>query len=116
MSYTVRRDIETVSTVDESSTELAKRASTNAIRERLQSATPDEIESLEIADLDVAEFPAAPFEPYAITATVTITVSTDATDEQAAIDAGETLIETVVSDADLDDWEYLGPGEIATPP
>lgn len=116
MSYTVRRDIETVSTVDESSTELAKRASATTVREQLHSAAPDAVESLEVTDLAVAEFPTAPFEPYTITATVTITVATDATAEQAAVDAGESLIETIVSDAVLDDWEYLGPGELATPP
>lgn len=111
-TYRLRREIETVATAHAASTGVAKSEAADAIREQLRTAGTETIADLDVEATDIFEFPSGPFDPYRVHVVATVTVTVDAADESAALDAGTDAIADLLAAADLDDVEYVGTAEL----
>lgn len=106
-AYQVSREIKTVETGKASSTSVARRNAADSVRDTVDAADDAGSLTIDTDAVDVYEFPAGPFEPYRVTVSATLVAAVEAVDEPAALAAGADAIETTLSRAELDEWEYV---------
>ena len=107
MEYAVSREGTTLVTLHEGTDTTACDAATDDLAGRLESLDGGgELADWSIADAEVYEHPAAPFDPYTIAVGFSVTVTVDADDTDAAEATGANAIEDALERADVDAVSY----------
>ncbi|MFC4436665.1 MULTISPECIES: hypothetical protein [Natrialbaceae] len=110
MKFAVSREGTTLVTLHGGSDTTAIDDATEQLADALATlATAEAVTDWEIADAEVHEHPAGPFDPYTIAVAFTITVPVEADDAEAATERGATAIDELLENADVKSVSYTSP-------
>ncbi len=110
MKYAVSRDGTTLVTLHEGTDTTARDEAIGQLDASLESVgASGPITDWAISDADVYEHPTAPFEPYTITVTFTVSVAVEADDAAAAEELGASAIDRTLESAGVESVSYTSP-------
>ncbi|QLG51029.1 hypothetical protein [Natrinema halophilum] len=112
MEFAVSRDGTTLITLHGGSDTTARDDATAELDDALGAlATDGKITEWAVRDAEVYEHPTAPFDPYTITLTFSVTVTVEADEADVAADRGTRRIDDALERAELDSVSYTSSPE-----
>ncbi|SEW03228.1 hypothetical protein [Natrinema salifodinae] len=107
MEFAVSRDGTTLVTLHGGSDTTACEEATSDLADSLETlAAAETVTAWEITDADVYEHPTAPFDPYTIAVSFTVTVTVDAADADQATEIGADAIDDALANAGVESVTY----------
>ncbi|WP_263017988.1 hypothetical protein [Natronobiforma cellulositropha] len=109
-TYTVTREATVRYTLHGGSDTTAREEAADEVAGRLEALTGrGDLTDGQVAGSQIHEHPAAPFEPYTVSVSITVAVTVDAPDAERAERAGARTIADALAASELDSVSYTSP-------